>query len=688
MGMIPGISKVPFVGDFLRASTSGMSNEELAGKIEGEIKKGVQEVKESLVHMEANLKSHFGDAIENQTQALSEIISHNTDVIVREVTDNAKMTRSAIADFREVVEANHKEAMAIAVEHLYETSYRQCLEYSTDIITKYRLYDMVLKNMLLERTSALQKLNKGCGDGYDIQLPDGVSNSSVGYSYCATNGGMTTFDVSAGGVVGTAECKEACDASPACSVYGMYGALDGVSITPVCQLISDCLTQADVTDVTYQTTSAGAIFCRKQSRTPEASCGDGYDILLPDGVSSTSGGYSYCATFGGMTTFPVSTGGVAGTTECKEACDASPTCSTYGMYGALDGVSITPVCRLISDCLTQADVTDVTYQTTNAGAIFCRKQEAPPTPAPTPALALLALKEADMLHGFLSGSGMGTVSDAQRLLACFMPTQYSTRSLLGKFVDKVRTRDDDSSDVDFDGTERWLALKLMLELLEASVMSVDLQDMQLAIVDHLDIGLRMEFAHGVGKQIDQAYAVLRKELHSAQAEVPFLNQLDEKVTVIEYGSGPAPVGAACRTSFTSTSGRKVKDWESRSSVSKADFSEISRAAVEDCRTMTSLNCVEATIWLSMVCEHKLTAIGYTWEWTSQWRWSPKSSVSGRGCGSQFPDAFRFQSDSDSVDTARSETWCPTAQHSGDGASTQYSTKQKVVAFASFYALEI
>jgi len=607
IGSLPFMQGTP-IGDFLGAGD--ISNNDLYDRISGDLKAGFADVKNALNNMGEDLKAHVTGEVKQQTEALSELMAENTESVLLKLTANAQENRELLSSFRHAVEKNHQETMQVATEHMFQTSYRQCLEYSTDIITKYRLYTIMLEDMLYQRQQTLSAFRPG-----DF---GSVHGCSAGWT-----------DIYSEGL-----CREAAAALE----------YEFKEVNSWDHSYPGCWTEPSSKRVFFNThpTPAG--------------------------------------------TWPPSAGQLCKHAQPKLAFEPGKFGTKYGCRMGYSGIYSEGLCREAAAALGYnfiaagawpGDYPGCMVQPSNKRVLFNTHADPAGTDWPDSMgqlcqndgtdkrIALMSLKEADMLHSFFSNSGMGTVADAQRLMSCFLQTQHDARSLVGKYIQTFEP----TTDTTFDAAGRLSAQSLMLDLIETSMLAVDMQDMQLAVVDHFSMRARLEYAADVGQQLDEAWALLRQELHASQPQVKFLSHtatgsLSEDVVVVEHGSCPGPSGARCLDSASSSA--FFLDSANRDNVDKDFLEAKSISAINKC--VAQPGCREVIVWATKHCGED-TRNGSPW--LTKFQWSPSSVIRASGCGSAYPNVLNLWSEASRVTYS---SWCRPGQND-DGA---------VVAFAAFY----
>jgi len=645
IGAIPGLKESPI--GFLFSDSTDISNEDLYDKLSQDLKKGFDDVKNQMTNMEAQLKHHITGEIHSQTEALTGLITQGTSEILGQLTQNAQENKALLSSFRDFVAKNHKEAMQFAAEQLFETTYRQCLEYSTDIVTKYELYTMMLGDLLSQRRQALVSYRPGdfgsvdgCGVGYVGIYSEGLCRDAavaLGYDF--------------------QQAKSYANDYPGCFLH------------PAKKMVWFNTHQAPAG--TWEPQAAGQL-CKTQHMTFEPGevgkvhgCNTGYAGIYSEGL-------------------------------CREA--AASLGYTFKYAGSHPND--------YPGCYYNRAEKLVWFNTHQAPAGTWAPQEAgqlcqPDGSGAHKRMADMMVKEAGMLHSFLSNSGMGTAADVQRLLACFLQSEYNSNSgsLLGKYLN-VLTHDteeqpDGTEKNPLDISERLSAQALMMDLIDTSLLAVDMQDMQLAIVDHFSMQTRLAYAAKVGQQLDEAWALLRQELHEAQIrdavqteELKFLHSLPDNVVVVEHGSGSGATGGRC-LDHASTSAELLETPELSELAEYQEYNagflaKQSREAIKRCAQRDS--CQEAIVWAIKQCveeEEEDEEKAYTdYYWHTAYYWSLSSTLTATGCGAAYPEAITFwsskkHSDYQNLDQYRgriSESDAREVCHEDDGT---------IVGFAAF-----
>merc|ERR1712039_593608 len=164
LACIPGIHTVPFIGDFLGLGPSqDMPNQELHDKLGGQMNKSFDDMKshmnelagemnvklddisEELAEVKSDIaavKQDVLDAIQNSADALTEVMKSSQVEIIKKITEEAAQTQEGIRVFRELAQSNHENLIFEIKEAQFEDHYLQCLEWSTNILAKYKIYDM------------------------------------------------------------------------------------------------------------------------------------------------------------------------------------------------------------------------------------------------------------------------------------------------------------------------------------------------------------------------------------------------------------------------------------------------------------------------------------------------------------------------------------------------------------------
>merc|ERR1712217_175155 len=132
----------------------------MGNELAGEMNAKLDDISEEIADVKSDIaavKQDVLDAIQSSANALTELMKSSQVEIIKKITEEAAQTQEDIRVFRELAQTNHDNLIFEIKEAQFEDHYLQCLEWSTNILAKYKIYDMVMENVIDKRKAVLER---------------------------------------------------------------------------------------------------------------------------------------------------------------------------------------------------------------------------------------------------------------------------------------------------------------------------------------------------------------------------------------------------------------------------------------------------------------------------------------------------------------------------------------------------